>query len=192
MLKIVSENFTHALLLFLGLFLKISRWVPLQTLSTGVFRILHGRLPLRRLEFGKVHHLRIDIQLMTPRKSSTFLSLVLEQQSMKVVKPSSVSPLLVKRKAYALFSSPMLQRKCKYGVRCRLPSLSRNGQLIGFCQVLPIDRFNKTFKANNFYLRAMRTPLRPFTRKTIRKILKNPNVTRKLSQRQKSHENCSN
>ena len=108
-----------------------------QTLSTGVFRILHGRLPLRRLEFGKVHHLRIDIQLMTPRKSSTFLSLVLKQQSMKVVKPSSVSPLLVKRKAYALFSSPMLQLKCKYGVRCRLPSLSRNGQLIGFCHVLP-------------------------------------------------------
>ena len=31
MLKIVSENFIHALLLFLGLFLKISRWVPLHT-----------------------------------------------------------------------------------------------------------------------------------------------------------------
>ena len=29
MLKIVSENFIHAFLLFLGLFLKISRWVPL-------------------------------------------------------------------------------------------------------------------------------------------------------------------
>ena len=29
MLKIVSENFIHALVLFLGLFLKISRWVPL-------------------------------------------------------------------------------------------------------------------------------------------------------------------
>ena len=29
LLKIVSENFIHALLLFLGLFLKISRWVPL-------------------------------------------------------------------------------------------------------------------------------------------------------------------
>ena len=29
MLKIVSENCIHALLLFLGLFLKISRWVPL-------------------------------------------------------------------------------------------------------------------------------------------------------------------
>ena len=27
--KIVSENFIHALLLFLGHFLKISRWVPL-------------------------------------------------------------------------------------------------------------------------------------------------------------------
>ena len=31
MLKIVSENFIHALLLFLGLFLKISRWVPLHS-----------------------------------------------------------------------------------------------------------------------------------------------------------------
>ena len=29
MLKIVLENFIHALLLLLGLFLKISRWVPL-------------------------------------------------------------------------------------------------------------------------------------------------------------------
>ena len=28
-LKIVSENFIHAFLLFLRLFLKISRWVPL-------------------------------------------------------------------------------------------------------------------------------------------------------------------
>ena len=31
MLKIVSENFIHALLLFLGLFLNISRWVPPNT-----------------------------------------------------------------------------------------------------------------------------------------------------------------
>ena len=31
MLKMASESFIHALLLFLGLFLKISRWVPLQT-----------------------------------------------------------------------------------------------------------------------------------------------------------------
>ena len=33
MLKIVSENFIHDLLLFLGLFLKISRWVPLYLTS---------------------------------------------------------------------------------------------------------------------------------------------------------------
>ena len=33
MLKIVSENFIHALLLFLGLFLKISRWVPLSSVD---------------------------------------------------------------------------------------------------------------------------------------------------------------
>ena len=31
MLKMASESFIHALLLFLGLFLKISRWLPLQT-----------------------------------------------------------------------------------------------------------------------------------------------------------------
>ena len=35
MLKIVSENFIHALLLFLGLFLKISRWVPLSVGGRG-------------------------------------------------------------------------------------------------------------------------------------------------------------
>ena len=29
MLKMASKSFIHALLLFLGLFLKISRWVPL-------------------------------------------------------------------------------------------------------------------------------------------------------------------
>ena len=37
MLKIVSENFIHALLLFLGLFLKISRWVPLRLKRTDKF-----------------------------------------------------------------------------------------------------------------------------------------------------------
>ena len=37
MLKIVSENFIQALLLFLGLFLKISRWVPLNTLHMPCF-----------------------------------------------------------------------------------------------------------------------------------------------------------
>ena len=36
MLKIVSENFIHALLLFLGLFLKISRWVPPMIYGTGM------------------------------------------------------------------------------------------------------------------------------------------------------------
>ena len=33
MLKMASESFIHALLLFLGLFLKISRWVPLHELQ---------------------------------------------------------------------------------------------------------------------------------------------------------------
>ena len=35
MLKIVSENFIYALLLFLSLFLKISRWVPLYCWELG-------------------------------------------------------------------------------------------------------------------------------------------------------------
>ena len=39
MLEIVSENFIHALLLFLGLFLKISRWVPL---TKGLFTRKEG------------------------------------------------------------------------------------------------------------------------------------------------------
>ena len=40
MLKIVSENFIHALLLFLGLFLKISRWVPLSNYAHCVLCII--------------------------------------------------------------------------------------------------------------------------------------------------------
>ena len=42
--------------------------------------------------------------------------------------------------------------------------MSRNGQLIGFCHALP----NKTFKANNWYLKLgyEKIPLRPLTRKS--------------------------
>ena len=43
MLKIVSENFIHALLLFLGPFLKISRWVPLYS---DLYEIVHPNLVL--------------------------------------------------------------------------------------------------------------------------------------------------
>ena len=74
-------------------------------LSTGVFRILHDS----HCEFGKVHHLLIHIERMsdmTPRKSTTFISLGLKQLFVKVTKPSSVSPF--KQKAYILFSSLML------------------------------------------------------------------------------------
>ena len=39
MLKIVSENFIHALLWFLSLFLKISRWVPLNTLLLFLYAV---------------------------------------------------------------------------------------------------------------------------------------------------------
>ena len=51
---------------------------------------------------------------------------------------------------------------------------------------IPIEslRFNKTFKANTFESYE-KTPLRPFTRKAIRKTLKNPNVNRKISHGQK-------
>ena len=41
MLKIVSKNFSHALLLSLGLFLKISRWVPLTTPNIVGCYMLH-------------------------------------------------------------------------------------------------------------------------------------------------------
>ena len=54
-----------------------------QTLSTGVFNPTRT-ITMRRVEFGKVHHLLIDIQPMTPRKSITFLFLVLKQQSIKL------------------------------------------------------------------------------------------------------------
>ena len=52
-----------------------------------------------KVVFGEVHHLLIGIQPMNPRRSSTFLFLVPKQRSIKVVKLSSVSPLLVKGKA---------------------------------------------------------------------------------------------
>ena len=42
MFKIASESFSHAFLLFLGLFLKIFRWVPLNYLRAVSF-ILYSR-----------------------------------------------------------------------------------------------------------------------------------------------------
>ena len=41
MLKMASETFIHALLLFLGLFLKISRWVPLSISESLIFLLSH-------------------------------------------------------------------------------------------------------------------------------------------------------
>ena len=43
MLKMASETFIHALLLFLGLFLKISRWVPLMSISESLIFLLSHR-----------------------------------------------------------------------------------------------------------------------------------------------------
>ena len=83
--------------------------------------------------FGEVHHLLIDIQPINPRRSSTFLFLVPNQRSIKVVRPSSVSPLLVKGKAYALFSWKSVNMVSDVD----FISMSRNGQLIGFCHALP-------------------------------------------------------
>ena len=87
---------------------------------------------LRRVEFGEVRHLLIDIQPMNPRKSSIFLSLVLKQQSIKVVKPSSVIPLLVKGKVMSCS-----RRNVNMASDVDIISMSRKGQLIGFCQALP-------------------------------------------------------
>ena len=128
--------------------------------------------------FGEVHHLLIDIQPMNPRRSSTFLFLVPNQRSIKVVRPSSVSPLLVKGKAYVLFSWKSVNMVSDVD----FISMSRNGQLIGFCHAFKHFLFESYEK----------TPLRPLARpKAIRKTLKNPNVNRKISHGQKSHENCS-
>ena len=75
---------------------------------------------------------------MPPRYSTsfltTFLALVLKKQSIKVVKPSSVSPLLVKRKAYVQSRS---RRNVYMASDVDFISMSRNGQLIGFCHALP-------------------------------------------------------
>ena len=48
MLKIVSESCIHALLLFLGLFLKISRWVPLHELQRTANEYVTERRIYRR------------------------------------------------------------------------------------------------------------------------------------------------
>ena len=120
---------------------------------------------------------------MNPRRCSTFLFLVPKQRSIKVVKPSSVSPLLVKGKAYVLFSSKSVKWR-----PMSTSFLSRNGQLIGFCYALTktesrdlIRRSKQTLLFQSYE----KTPLRPFTRKAIRKTLKNPNVNRKISHGQK-------
>ena len=65
--------------------------------------------------------------------ASTFLFLVPNQRSIKVVRPSSVSPLLVKGKAYVLFSWKSVNMVSDVD----FISMSRNGQLIGFCHALP-------------------------------------------------------
>ena len=57
MLKIVSENFIYALLLFLGLFLKISRWVPLSVFLTpvdGFFPDFLRAQKIARVNEGKI------------------------------------------------------------------------------------------------------------------------------------------
>ena len=92
--------------------------------------------------FGEVHHLLIDIQPMNPRRSSTFLFLVPNQRSIKVVRPSSVSPLLVKGKAYVLFSwksvnmgrFPFTKRFRKFRLGCKWNMIFR---------FVPLENFRK-------------------------------------------------
>ena len=56
MLKIVSENFIHALLLFLGLFLNISRWVPLFIKrETGKFHVVVVQRRQRNVQKSVMH-----------------------------------------------------------------------------------------------------------------------------------------
>ena len=50
MRKIVSENFFHALLLFLGLFLKISHWVPLYVGPSVTAHFPISVEPFRKIE----------------------------------------------------------------------------------------------------------------------------------------------
>ena len=140
--------------------------------------------------FGEVHHLLIDIQPVNPRRSSTFLFLVPNQRSIKVARPSSVSPLLVKGKAYVLFSWKSVNMVSDVD----FISMSRNGQLTGFCHALPKTESRDLIRRSKqtlFIWKLWKTPLRPLARKAIRKTLKNPNVNRKISHGQKSHENCS-
>ena len=109
-----------------------------ETLHSNVkywcIQLQHTRYSLLRMVvFGEVHHLLIDIQPVNPRRSSTFLFLVPNQRSIKVARPSSVSPLLVKVKAYVLFSWKSVNMVSDVD----FISMSRNGQLTGFCHALP-------------------------------------------------------
>ena len=100
----------------------------IQTLiSTGVFRIPHARL--RRVVFGGVHHLLIDIQPMNPKKPSTFLSLPAILESSEVFKRQS---LACKEKRLC-----SVRRNANMASDVDLISMSHNGQLIEFCHALP-------------------------------------------------------
>ena len=46
MLIMISESFVHALLLCLGLFLEISRWVPLAIVVNTIFQRIYKKIEL--------------------------------------------------------------------------------------------------------------------------------------------------
>ena len=145
--------------------------------------------------FGEVHHLLIDIQPVNPRRSSTFLFLVPNQRSIKVARPSSVRPLLVKGKADVLFSWKSVNMVSDVD----FISMSRNGQLTGFCHALPktesrdlrvtdskyresLDRFekSKTLKL------CLKNAFREFSSKILFRFSKNLTSSRN-SQKTKIH-----
>ena len=94
-------------------------------------------ITMRSVEFGKVHHLLIDIQPMTPRKSITFLFLVLKQQSIKVWNLLASAPCSQRGKLMLSTPRPCCSWNVNMASDVDFISLSRNGQYIGFCHALP-------------------------------------------------------
>ena len=59
MLKMASESFIDALLLFLGLFLKISLWLPLTLSRTQAYCTQISKLRSKKPEKKKLSHLSL-------------------------------------------------------------------------------------------------------------------------------------
>ena len=103
MLKIVSENFIHALLLFLGLFLKISLWVPLKV-------FIHLIVSFDKLAFSnKLKYVKSPISKMCNDKYRVQFRLLRRGE--------------MRRQVYLHLKNLSSPKKATYGYCCRFLKL---------------------------------------------------------------------